>query len=132
MGKTQFPKPVMKRPCLQRRIRFEPGWKTGGRGPTSPYSEKKLRKDNQSGCECLYKNPKPPEKYPKIFRTTQKNNKLLKTQKIPYTEISYVGDRFVLLACQGGRGGSHPCPPSVTPLLAEGFAHRKNILSAFF
>jgi len=30
-----------------------------------------------------------------------------------------VGDRFLKLACQGGRGGSQPCPPSVTPLIVN-------------
>ena len=81
------------------------------KGPHWLTIRKYLRNDSKSGIERLYKNPKSPDIAPKNAKKQQSTE----TKRSKYQNASQVGARYLHLAWQ--RGGSHPCHPSVMPLI---------------
>jgi len=75
-----------------------------------------LRNNRKSGIEWLYKNPKSPEN----TLNNEKKHNLLKPKECKYQNTTYVGARFLPLACQGGRFApvrGDGCHPFVMPLI---------------
>jgi len=73
-----------------------------------------LRNNSKSGIECLYKNPKSPENTPKNAKKQQSTETKSIVNRLPKYKLGQ-GPFFAFSLA--GEDGSHPCHPSVMPLI---------------